>query len=679
MNDLFHLLKLLPNPLLGSFVGDPWTVRDADPDVSEIHRPVFRTCLTAVEEARNASCSSGIVIHGQAGSGKTHLIGRLRRKLIDDSRTPQLERLSHAFAYIKLNTNAGSLTRHVRRSVAVDLLRSQRHGWNQFERMVISRLMEVAEGEGDMAGFWEYFLEERAEHELDGMLQQLQASENLSPAFVRVLGWLIRKRHLLDVAGWLRGDPLSEAALVRLDLGAGNDNDDPELQSLGMLLDFMRLAGAKVPLVLCFDQIEALQTSPNDVESFERFGHLMTALANADPNLVLISCLQSSRYDLLKQAIPGYAIDRIQSRAAMSLNPLLLEQARALLALRLAPLAESRPAEASEIWPFTDSDLQRFVGSTGCSARELIVAAAQRFEALRMDERAIEPIDRPLPMVANPAQWFEDEWERREAAARQANTPEATAEILSDGLPRLIGVVAPDWKVSPAQQGVAFDYILTAPNKEAQVGIKICEGPPNGLQAKLKTLATLHPAKTNLQKLVLLRDERIPISKTAKKTLEHLDVLQKNDALFRQVAPQTLAALDALRQLLSDAAAGDLACGAETIDTDRVLAWLRNHLPDSLKELADVLVTQQGGDPGETGVDGGSVFLSSLQEWLSEKCIARWSEALEGIDVSGKQADALLAAAEQRTDLFGVIRGEPTVVFSSRMASPHLASTSTSS
>lgn len=660
MNDQSQLLSRLTNPLISAVVGDPWTIPESDPDVNEIHRDVFEKCVDAVEMARTAASSLGIVIHGQAGSGKTHLIGRLRRKLIDDSRNPQLEKLSQAFAYIKLNTNAGSLTRHVRRCVAVDLLRSQRYGWNQFERMVISRLMEVAEGQSDMSLWWEYFLEERKQ-DLEGLLLQLQASDNLSPAFVRVLGFLIRRQHLLEVRGWLIGEPLSEAALKRLDLGAEDGHEDPELQSLEMLLNFMRLAGTKVPLVLCFDQIEALQSSLNDVESFERFGHVLAALADADPNLVLISCLQTARYDLLKQAIPGYAMARIASRASVSLNPLNSEQAEALLAQRLKPLAESRPSGASLIWPFTEIDLQQFVG-TGCSPRELIVAAAQRFDLLCLGPMA-EPVG---PPQIDTQKWFEDEWERREDAARQTNTPEATAEILSDGIPRLVGVLAPDWKVSSAKHGVAVDYILTAPKKEAQVGVKICEGSLISLAAKLKTLSTLYPAKSGLQKLVLLRDERSPISKNAKKTLDYLDILQRNEAIYLPVPPQTLAALDALRQLLADAAAGDLACGAETIHMDRVLDWLRSHLPDSLKELADVLVTQ-----GREPLGGGdSVYLATLQEWLSERCLARWADAIQAVNVSGKQADALLTAAEQRTDLFGVIHGEPTVVFSSRMASP---------
>ena len=669
-----HPLQSLPNPFYGTVVGDPWAVREADPDVGDIHRAVFETCCIAVEEARTSSNSRGIVIHGQAGSGKTHLIGRLRRRLIDDCQSPQLERLSQAFAYVKLNTNAGSLARHVRRSVAVDLLRSQRHRWNQFERMVISRLMEVADGDGDMSGWWDYFLEERAATELDGMLQQLQASENLSPAFVRVLGCLIRRQHLLDVASWLRGDSLSEAALQRLDLAPEAGDDDPELQSQRMLLDFMRLAGSKVPLVLCFDQIEALQSSPEDRESYFSFGKLVKELADADPNLVLISCLQTSRWEILKEAVPGYAMAQIRSRATMALEPLNSAQAGQLLAQRLATLAEARPAGADEIWPFTEADVQQMVGEKGCSPRVLIEFAAQRFEALR-SETSTGPATptappAPLPRPQNVNEWFEGEWERREELAQQSNTPEATAEILTDGIPRLLSVIAPEWKVAPGKQGTALDYVLTAPKNEALVGIKICEGTPQSLTPRLKTLATLHPAKTRLQKLVLLRDERNPISKGAIKTREHLATLEKNDAIFLPVAPQTLAALDALRQLLSDSAAGDLACGAETMTSDRVLEWLRKHLPDSLKELVDTLVTPTGTGPGD---DPGTVYLSSLQEWLSTRCLARWSDAIEAIEVTGKQADELLAAAEQRTDLFGVIHGEPTVVFSSRMASPSLA------
>lgn len=682
MSNPLLALKTLPNPLRSSFVGDPWAVNDDDSNVSEIHLDVFNTCLAAVEEARDASCSAGIVIHGQAGSGKTHLIGRLRQRLIDCSPTPQLEQKSQAFAYIKLNTNAGSITRHVRHSVAIDLLRPQKPGWSQFQRMVISRLMEVANGNADMAWWWDYFLDERAEKELGNLLQQLQSSESLSPAFVRVLGHMFRRQHLLEVQSWLRGEAMSGAALARLDLGAEAD-DDPELLSLNMLIDFMRLAGSKIPLVLCFDQIEALQTSPDDVASYERFGRLLADLANADPNLVLISCLQSSRFEQLSAAIPGYAMDRIQSRATLSLNPLNIRQATALLAQRLKPLKEIRPDDASDIWPLTPQDIEQIVGQTGCSARELIVSAARIIESLRSGGAVASPtghiqtnnsirpvgIHEPQAVEDQIGQWLAEEWDRREEQAQQSNQPESTQAILDDGIPRLLNVIAPDWKVAPSKQADALDYIVTAPLNEGLVGIKVCEETGNALSSQMRKLSTSFPTKLNLQKLVLLRDERRPISTNAVKTHEYLATLQKNDAVYFPVGPQTAAALDALRLLLADAAAGDLAWGVETIETDRVLNWLRSHLPNSLKELADILVapTPIAGGNGEKGTHP---FLPPLQEWLTEHCLARWSDALEAIQVTGKQADELLSAAEARADLFGIVHGDPTVIFSTRLASP---------
>jgi len=304
-------LGAIINPFRDTVVGDPWNARDDSSDVSEIHQEVFQLCLKAVEDVRHGNSSYGIAIHGAPGSGKTHLIRRLRHRLIDAHVTPDMQRLSHAFAYIRLNTGASMLAQHVQRCVATDLLRTNGTVPNQLERMVISRLMEVAVGDGDLQMWWDFFLTSRL-HELDSILQTLQSRENLSPDFVRVLNHLIRKQHRLDVAGWFRGDVLSDAARVRLDIGPVIDEVDPEDSAKRMLLDFMRLAGRHVPLVLCFDQVEALQTDPGDTHSFFLFGKLVAELADADPNLVLISCLQTSRHEQLSQAVPGYALARLQ-------------------------------------------------------------------------------------------------------------------------------------------------------------------------------------------------------------------------------------------------------------------------------------------------------------------------------------------------------------------------------
>ena len=69
-------LSGIPNPFRNAIVSDPW--RTATTDVPEIHAKVFLTCCSELETVRSQEHSSSVLIHGEPGSGKTHLLSRLR-------------------------------------------------------------------------------------------------------------------------------------------------------------------------------------------------------------------------------------------------------------------------------------------------------------------------------------------------------------------------------------------------------------------------------------------------------------------------------------------------------------------------------------------------------------------------------------------------------------------------
>src|SRR5690349_7034405 len=69
----------LNNPFSSWIVGDPWDSEEGD--VSEIGRKAFQTCLEAVETTAERRKSTSVLLYGEPGSGKTHLIRRLRTHL----------------------------------------------------------------------------------------------------------------------------------------------------------------------------------------------------------------------------------------------------------------------------------------------------------------------------------------------------------------------------------------------------------------------------------------------------------------------------------------------------------------------------------------------------------------------------------------------------------------------
>src|SRR4029077_2485392 len=111
----------------------------------------------------------------------------------------------------------------------------------------------------------------------------------------------------------------------------------------------------------------------------------------------------------------------------------------------------------------------------------------------------------------------------------------------------------------------------------------------NSLAARFKRLKSQF-ALRRLDRLGLLRAARLPISSAAKAARQYLEELEQQHALSVLPPIEALAALDALRELLSDAKSGDLACRCKAIAPLPVEEWLTTHLPSPLHAFGDQIL-----------------------------------------------------------------------------------------
>ena len=107
------MLASIRNPFLQQVIADPWD--RADSDTLSINQKQFEQCISLIDEVRSSGRSTSLLMHGEAGCGKTHLMSRLRANLDgrDDAR----------FFAVRLETVASRMWRTVRRAIVTDLLR----------------------------------------------------------------------------------------------------------------------------------------------------------------------------------------------------------------------------------------------------------------------------------------------------------------------------------------------------------------------------------------------------------------------------------------------------------------------------------------------------------------------------------------------------------------------------
>ena len=593
------MLSTIRNPFLTQVVADPWARAEAD--VPHIHQQVFELCHDLVEEVAHGSGSTCLLIYGEAGSGKTHLLSRLR---------DHLEKHSEAvFISVRLQTVAPRIWRHIRRALVSDLLR------------------ETAPGVTRLDGLLERI----------GPPQALQDKLGLSYGLLTVLTHFRENRYRAQCAAWLRGEPLPEALIEKLGL-AGDETEELSLedQANQVVLHLCRMV-APLPMVFCFDQVEALETVPGDLTGLHAFGKAVVDLHAELTNLAAISSMQLSFSTLLEEKLDRYIFDRLSLHRAQ-LNPLSWKQGQEVLRKRLdsdPELAQLRAEQRSgPFWPLQEAALKELFGTSDlCTARRLIHHAAERFEAAR---GSMHPDRRTVP------EFLADEFAARREKALE-NPPADIEELLLTALPILfefLGERAPSISLAGAS---------TVPAGREGVLQVINQLSGTAVFNRLKKIARSWDPVTD-PPLILVRDARRTISPKAHKTKEILQRLEVAGAFLVQPTPEVVATLEALRSLHADAQSGNLVHRGEAVVTPALRDWFAANIPPVLEDFLDDLKPKAGKDR----------FISDLLDFLEVHSIVKLEEAAQAVRVP---PEVLADYARHHPVQLGYLAGPPAVLF----------------
>lgn len=650
---------MLHNPFRDDVVANAWN--GSYPDVREIHARVFAICLRGLEMVRQTRRSASLLVHGIPGSGKTHLLRRLRQALTTDQPV-STDRYECLFVWVRLQTSPRAIWRHVRRWLVDDWFRPVAGRKSQFDRVLYQRLAEVRPAEGDLERWVEYMRQEDPvglERAIDEIADLNDLDRNTTVAF----NHLAFDRHRRDLRAWLCGDSLPESALERLDLAAEDGSEeDREHVSRQVVLMLCRLAGPHLPIALCFDQVEALQISAEDREGLYAFGQLVSTLHDETKNLLLISCVQSAYAEDLKTRSRGADYDRIRSYGSHVLEPLSLAQAERIIQERLRSASGISSLTHASPWPLTEAELQRLVQAGDLVPRILLRFCAERFETRCLSEESGAP-ESPAPEPASTGQtlasYLGQSWDERFEKAAAASDPALTNSLVRDGVPLLLRVAAPNVTMIRDDHLPDVELILSGPG--GNCGVSLCtQASMSSLIARLKRLKQ-QLSKGRLSRLTILRDSRVPVSPTAKRTLELLAELQTVGATIVSPPVEALVALDVLRGLLADAKSGDLACRGETITQSTVESWLREHLTSELCEFAAAITGTQTADASamQVGPDD-SLLLESLSAQLLETPVIALEELARCVQQPPLELQKLVL---RHPDRMRLLQGPPAVVF----------------
>jgi hypothetical protein len=630
------LRRTLRNPFVQNRVDTAWDARSIASDVPSINDEAFQHVLRTIADVRASRQSHGLLLTGEPGSGKTHLLNRVRRWIQQDE---------HAwFVYVLPITAPDRVYRDILQAAAGDLTRGapDTHGITQLAIAVARLFMsDVNAPIREIADWWRRVMDEYPAGDaladyLTKHLDVFVVPLNLDGSVVRVVAQFLAGRNRAAARDWLLGRSLPEETLSTLGVAFSLDEESTALTALSTLI---RLGSEFSTVVFAFDQIEGLQIDPDDRTGLLAYAHAATQLLALHENVAIVTCAQVHFVDTLERIVGRALYDRVAERRS-ALKLVTPAEAMTLVQQRLrgdTDLAQVRVFEkatnAEPVWPLTKSQIE-LLSIPSVSARRLLMGCRELFDAwLAGGVTAPSPTETPAA-----PQSLDAIWETTLDEERERPTPLIDDGVIIDGLVRAAGG-------EHATKIRDIDVLIKRDGKTTAVAVCNAEN-LTSLSTRLKRLGQLN-AQKKFDELVVVRDQRLPIKASAKATQQRLRELADNGARVVRLSAEAYAALAALRRLLADTAAGDLTLDGRPVQPEELKAWLAQNTPPAVVEA----VRSISGDTADTPRQ--QEIASRVQELL----VGRWLVPLDAIAAEAKLSlDDLRDVAARESDIFGIIR-----------------------
>lgn len=345
-------------------------------EVDTIHGALLQAVETAIAQVSADSKPRTLLMTGDSGSGKSYLLGRIKRHCRDRA----------FFSYIGPWADSQFIWRHILRNT-VDSLLQVPDGTNASQLLLW--LQSVAELPPKTALEWQ---QGKRTAFVKGLQARFATGLYKSKEFFGVLYDLLNPALFPMAADWLRGDDLDEDDLKAIKVKQSIDSEDAAQK---LLTNFGRISGETLPIVLCFDNLDNIPLLPNGTPDLQALFHVNSTLHNEKlGNVVFLISLITSTWKQHKGAIQPADVARIDK--TLTLRPITLKQAEALWKMRLAALHQQvTPDPETAIDPLTRDWLDHKFPGGRTLPRSTLLLGQQLIEQYQRDGAV------PLPTAAD--------------------------------------------------------------------------------------------------------------------------------------------------------------------------------------------------------------------------------------------------------------------------------------
>jgi hypothetical protein len=334
------------------------------PDVPSLNAHASNAVFQAIKEARRNKSVNSITITAEAGSGKSHIISRIKHHLPDEGNV--LFVYMHEYSNLKLikcqfqRVLADSLNRFGSKEVTqwqelAAAMVNQTRGINQSPKKIVEEFSRVSL---DV---------------IDDLTTAIQKEKpDVDPDIVKAILWTLSPNRSSHASKWLSGRVIPIRKADELDLPHSREQEneadafDTVKQVLGLISDYYSL-------IICFDELDGIghvdpdqsdptiggYTQPQVVANF-----IKDLFNNLNQGTILTVMEQVTWKHQIEEGMSSSSAvkDRLSSKKdPIPLNPIDEQSIIELVSLRLKDFyAERKVSPPNPIYPFTQTQLKEF-------------------------------------------------------------------------------------------------------------------------------------------------------------------------------------------------------------------------------------------------------------------------------------------------------------------------------
>jgi hypothetical protein len=371
------------------------------PDVETLNAHASDAVFKALAEIRAKQYrTTSILITAQNGTGKTHIISRIRHRLqvqggalfVFANKFNDLNQIKNSFQQVLAESlsNIGSEGVKQWQELATAMANSS---------LQISKPTAQPMASKHLVEKFDNAEPEQVEKWVNDLARTFRKVRNVKdPDVVRAIFWTLSEEQASYASNWLAGKELAQFKANELRL-------PNQCQSFDAVLQVLELISAYNELVICFDELDPLEFNDAGLhKSLVVAGLVKELFENLDRGVILTVMMPGTWNERVKQQLPGGVSSKMTANGEpYSLKYMDSNSIIELVKFTLREYYESRDLiPPSPLYPF-EEDVLREIGGDKPTVREVLQWCKENCKPA-FEPTGTDPVPPSLPVPINPVE-----------------------------------------------------------------------------------------------------------------------------------------------------------------------------------------------------------------------------------------------------------------------------------